>query len=153
MKLYIEDLLREINILNWYRGEAAKRVDISADLVQSGSDQQDALKSHIRSAVTDILLFANSNRVKFTCEVADDALNFSLEPLRAGREYMKDILREAIRQYIIYEVRRLWMMMMRPEWADASLREELRQNIKSAMSAVTAGGERIRRRPTDLAGI
>lgn len=153
MILYIEDLLRKINILNWYRGEAAKRVDVNADLVQSDSDQQDALLEHIRCVVTDILLLANVNRVKFTCEHSDDALHFYIEPLREGREYLLDVLKEAIRQYIIYEVRRLWMMLVRPEWADVSLREELTQNIKNAMNAVTAGGNRVRRRATDLAGI
>lgn len=151
--LYIEDLLKEINILNWYRGEAAKRVDVNADIVQSDTDQQDALSYHIRNAVTDILLFANMNRVKFTCEHRDDALIFELSPIREGREHIIDILKGAIRQYIVYEVRRLWMMTVRPEWADASIREELRRNIKDAMSAVTAGGNRVRRRPTDLAGI
>lgn len=153
MILYIEDLLRKINILNWYKGESAKRVDMSADLVQSGSDQQDALLEHIRSVVTDILLFSNANNVKFTCTINDDALHFSIYPLREGREYLLDVLKEAIRQYIIYEVRRQWMMLMRPEWADASLREELRGNIKKAMSAVTAVRNRVRRRATDLAGI
>jgi len=153
MRLYIEDILREINVLNWYRGEAAKRVDANADFVQSGSDQQDALLSYIRSVVTDVLLLANANRVKFTCEVTDDELLFGLSPLRAGREHLLDVLKEAIRQYIIYEVRWLWMMTVRPEWADASLREEMKRNLRDAMNAVTAGGERIRRRPTDLAGI
>lgn len=153
MIIYIEDLLREINLLNWYRGEAAKRVDENADFVQSDTDQQDALLYHIRNAVTDILLFANANRVKFTCQHREDALVFDLSPLRVGREHLLEILKEAVRQYIVYEVRRLWMMTVRPEWADASIREELRRNIRDAMSAVTAGGNRVRRRPTDLAGI
>lgn len=150
MKLYVEDLLREINILNWYRGEAAKRVDGNADLVQTGDDQQDAMMYYLRKVVTDILLFANANRVKFTCDYNDDAFTFSLSPLREGREYMLDILKEALRQYFVYEVRRLWMMNMRPEWADATLREELRQNIKDAMSAVTSMGQRVRRRATTM---
>ncbi len=153
MIIYIEDLLREINLLNWYRGEAAKRVDENADFVQSDTDQQDALLNHIRNAVTDILLFPNANRVKFTCQHREDALVFDLSPLRVGREHLLEILKEAVRQYIVYEVRRLWMMTVRPEWADASIREELRRNIRDAMSAVTAGGNRVRRRPTDLAGI
>lgn len=153
MIIYIEDLLREINLLNWYRGEAAKRVDENADFVQSDIDQQDVLLNHIRNAVTDILLFPNANRVKFTCQHREDALVFDLSPLRVGREHLLEILKEAVRQYIVYEVRRLWMKTVRPEWADASIREELRRNIRDAMSAVTAGGNRVRRRPTDLAGI
>jgi hypothetical protein len=150
MRLYIEDLKREIDILNWYRGEAAKRTDGNADLVQTGGDQQDAIMYHLRSAVTDVLLFANANRVEFSCAYDDDTLNFLLSPLRPGKEYMLDILKEALRQYLVYEVRRLWMMNVRHEWADATLREGLRQNIRDAMSAATSMGERVRRRATTM---
>ncbi|MBE6293825.1 MAG: hypothetical protein E7090_03990 [Bacteroidales bacterium] len=150
MILFVKDLQREINILNWYKGEAEKRRDGNAVVIQSDADAQDAMLYHIRCAVTDILRFVNSNRVRFTCKYEDDCLLFELSPLREGREYILDILKEAIRQYIVYEVRRLWMMLVRPEWADASLRENLRQNIKDAISAVTSGGNRVRRRATTM---
>ena len=149
MILYIEDLFREINILNWYRGEAAKRTDVNADLVQSDSDQQDALLYHLRNAVNDVLMFANPNRVKFICDYEDDALKFSISPVRDGREYLLDILKESIRQYLVFEVRRLWMMNIRPEWADDSLRASLRTNILEAMNNSTSGNK-VRRRATTM---
>lgn len=146
MILYIEDLLKEINIKNWYLGEARKNADPDAVFVQSDADAQDALLYHVRTAVNDVLMMANANRVKFTCERKDDMLRFVLSPLREGREHLLDILKEAIRQYIVYEVRRLWMMDMKPDWADSSLRESLRENIRQAMNDVTAMGEKVRRR-------
>lgn len=149
MIIFIEDLLREINILNWYRGEAAKRTDVNADLVQSDSDQQDALLYHLRNAVNDVLMFANPNRVKFICDYEDDRLVFSISPVREGREYMLDILKESIRQYLVFEVRRLWMMNIRPEWADDSLRASLRANILEAMNSSTSGNK-VRRRATTM---
>ena len=146
MILYIEDILRKINIQNWYRGEAAKNADPDAVFVQSAEDEQDVLMDFLKTAVTDVLLFANANRVKFTCDYSGDKMTFSLSPLRSGREHMLEILKEAIKQYLIYEVRRLWMMNVRPEWADNSLRESLRFNIRQAMNDVTAMGEKVRRR-------
>ena len=146
MILYIEDILKEVNILNWYKGEQAKAGDSAAVFMQSDADAQDALLYHLRNAVTDVLQFANANRVKFTCEHKDDALMFSLSPLREGREYLLDILKEAIRQYLVYEVRRLWLTNVKPELADSSLRESLRENIRKAMNDVTAMGEKVRRR-------
>ena len=152
MILYVEDLLKEINILNWYRGEAAKRGDVDADVVQSDAGTQDAMLHFIRKAVTDILVFLNSGNMKFTCETDNDKLIFELTPIREDKRYMLDVLKEAIRQYIVFEVRLLWMMTVRPEWANASFRNELKDNIISAFSCV-AGGERVRRRSTNLAGI
>ena len=149
MILYIEDLRREIDILNWYRGEAVKRNDENADKVQSNADTQDAIMYHLRNAVVDVLQFANPNRVKFTCKYEDDALKFSISPVREGREYLLDVLKEAIRQYLIFEVRRLWMMNIRPEWADDSLRASLRANILEAMNSSTKGNK-VRRRATTM---
>lgn len=146
MILFVEDIKREVDILNWYKGEARKHGDSEAVIVQSDADTQDAFMYQLRNAVTDILTFANANRVKFTCEHKDDMLTFSISPLREGREYLLDLLKETIRQYLVYEVRRLWMMEVRQEWADSSLRESLRENIRQVMNDVTSMGKKVRRR-------
>lgn len=149
MILYIEELFREINILNWYRGEAVKNGDPNAVFVQSNQDTQADILYHLRSAVVDVLQFANSNRVKFTCKYEDDQLKFSISPVREGREYLLDVLKESIRQYLVFEVRRLWMMNTRPEWADDSLRASLRANILETMNSSTKGNK-VRRRATTM---
>ena len=146
MILFVEDIKREVDILNWYKGEARKHGDSEAVIVQTDADTQDAFMYQLRNAVTDILTFANANRVKFTCEHKDDMLTFSISPLREGREYLLDLLKETIRQYLVYEVRRLWMMEVRQEWADSSLRESLRENVRQVMNDVTSMGKKVRRR-------
>lgn len=151
-ELYMEDLLREINLLNHYKGEAAKRKDADAVLIQSAAEQQDALLNHIRSAVTDVLSLANPNVLKFTCDYSDDKLTFNLQPIREGTEHIVSLLKESVRQYIIYEVRRLWLMLVAPDMAEYALRQELTAKIQKTIRMV-GKGQRIRRRPTDLAGI
>jgi hypothetical protein len=150
MIIYIEDLFREINILNWYKGEAAKNGIPDATAAETNADTQDALMYHLRDAVTDMLSLANLNWMKFTCEYKDDSLIFSLSPLREGREYLLELLKNCIRQYLVYEIRRLWMMNVRPDWADATKRESLRQNITDSMTACTKPTERVRRRYAPL---
>lgn len=151
-ELYIEDLLYEINILNYYRGEAAKRKDVDAVVVETAAEQREALLCHMRSAVTDVLMLAPLKSLKFTCEHADDKLKFELSPVREGTEHLIPIFREAVRQYIVYEVRRLWMMLNRPDWAEYAQRAALLGNIKTNIGAIGKSG-RVRRRATDLAGI
>lgn len=151
MIVYIEELLREVNILNWYRGEAAKNGgDMSAEIVQSDIDEQDAMMGYIKGAVNTVLLLANSNRVEFRCERKDDALHFSIAPVREGKEYLLEVLKEAIRLFLVAEVRLMWMLNIRKEWADATMRDMLIMNIKEAMSAVTSMGNKIRRRATTM---
>ena len=151
-ELYIEELIREINILNFYRGEVVKRKDVDAALIQTAAEQQDALMYHIRSAVTDVLMLANPKGLKFTCDYKDDKLVFDLSPIREGMEHIVAILKEAVRQYIIYEVRRLWMMLNYPDLADTAQRGSLLANISQNIGAL-GKCVRVRRRATDLAGI
>lgn len=146
MIIFIEDLLREINILNWYKAVAAKNGDPDATFAETNADTQDALLYHMRNAVTDVLSFANLNWMKFVCEYKDDSLVFSLSPLREGREHLLELLKNCIRQYLVCEIRRLWMMNVRPDWADATQRESLRQNIMDTMTACTKPTQRVRRR-------
>lgn len=151
-ELHIEDLKREINILNFYRGEIAKRKDGDMALVQTAEEQQDAVLYHMRSAVTDVLMMANPKALKFTCDYKEDKLIFELSPLREEKLHMLDLLKEAVRQYIVYEVRRLWLMNVVPELADNSLRATLAERIGDVIRSVTKA-QRLRRRCTDLAGI
>lgn len=151
-ELYIEDLKREIDILNFYKMEAAKRKDIDAVVIGTAEEQQDAVMYHMRSAVTDVLMMANPKALKFVCDYRDDKLIFDLSPLREEKMHLLDILKEAVRQYIVYEVRRLWLMNVAPDMADNSLRVALEGRIKDVVKTVTRS-ERLRRRCTDLAGI
>lgn len=150
MLLYVEDIIREVDLLNWYRGEASKRMDENADLVQSSREQQDVVMDLMRGVVTDVLLLANHNRVRFSCDYVDDMLKFDLSPIREERRYLLRVLKEALRRYIVYEIRRLWMTLMRPEWAETSMRESLRQDIRDVLNACTTMGERVRRRATTM---
>lgn len=151
-ELSIEELIEEINVLNYYRGEAAKRKDTDAVLMQTAEEQRRALLYHIRSAVTDVLALANAKALKFTCDYLEDRLIFNLEPIRNGMEHLIKILKEAVRQYIVYEVRRLWMGLVSPEMAENALRGELLYKIEKSIRSV-GKGERLRRRCTNLAGI
>lgn len=146
MIIYIEDIFREVNILNWYKGEAVKHNDPEVVFVQSNKEVEDALMYHLRHAVVNVLTLANNNRVKFTCDYIDDTLKFSISPLREGREHLLSLLKETIRVFLVAEIRLLWMMNIRREWADATMRENLLANIRQVMNDATAMGNKVRRR-------
>lgn len=152
IELYNEDILREVDILNYYKGEAMKRKDADAVSIETAKEQQDALLYHIRAAVNDVLLLANPRITTFTAENTEDKLVFSLSPVRDNTEHLQPIIKESIRQYLIYEVRRLWMRNVRPDLADDSMRSILLSNIATPLRS-TVKAERVRRRATNLAGI
>lgn len=151
-ELYIEDILREVDILNHYRGEAAKRKDADAVVMQSAQEQHDALMYHLRTAVTDVRMLANPRVYSLDADISNEKIVFDLSPLRENAEHIVSLLKEGVRQYLVYEIRRLWLSLVRPDWADNSMRMVLLQQIQELMRAAVKA-QRVRRRCTDLAGI
>lgn len=152
IELYNEDIFREVDILNYYKGEALKRKDADAVSIETAKEQQDAFIYHLRAAVNDVLLLANPRITTFTAENTEDKLIFSLSPVRENTEHLQPIIKESIRQYLVYEVRRLWMRNVRPDFADDSMRAILLSNIATPLRS-TVKAAKVRRRSTNLAGI
>ena len=152
IELYNEDILREVDILNYYKGEALKRKDADAVSIETAKEQYDALTKHLRAVVNDVLLLANPRITTFTAEDTEDKIIFSLSPVRENTEHLQPIIKESIRQYLVYEVRRLWMRNVRPDFADDSMRAILLSNIATPLRS-TVKAAKVRRRSTNLAGI
>ena len=141
----IQELLDKVYRLS---ANIAKRREDSK--VMATPDDEAVVLDHLRTAVDDVLMLANMNRVVLACDYDAVELVFSISPIRRGKEHLLDLLTSTIRQNMANEVVRLWMMTVRPEWADASMRESLRQNIKDVMCACTSMGNKVRRRATTM---
>lgn len=146
MRVYVEDIFKEVDILNWYKTQALKRGEPEAVLAQTTKETRDAVIYHMRTAVMELLTMANNNRVRFTCEYKDEAMNFDISPIREGREYLIPQMKETVRLFLVEEIRRLWMMNINPQWAEETMRERLKANVMQMMNDVTAQREKIRRR-------
>lgn len=147
-----DELQLEIDLLNWYRGEAAKRGYVDADVVQSSADDSRVMNVFVRDAAEDILIWANVNDAKLMLDLTDEGVLFTLEKVRADREYLVPVLRAAMRKYIVAYVRFRWMATVKPEWTDGVELDRFRYDIERLIKGVKDYG-RIRRRSTNLAGI
>ncbi len=147
-----DELRQEIDLLNWYRGEAAKRGDVNADVAQSSVDDNRVMGIFLRDAAEDILIWANVNDARLTLNVTDEGLSFDLQPLDSEKEYLIPVLRAAMRKYIVTYVRFRWLLTVKPEWTDGISLERFRYDIERLVRSVLKYG-RVRRRSTNLAGI
>ena len=146
MTIGIDELLREIDVLNWYRGEALKRGEETAVMVQTAREQQTAMMYHMETARTMMMARVNTQRVRMTCDVDGEEMTFTLTPIRRGKEYLLEMIRGMIKQYLVAETRRLWMMNINPQWADATMRETMEMNLTEMIALATDAGPKVRRR-------
>lgn len=147
-----DELRLEIDLLNWYRGEAAKRNDLDADVAQSSVDDNRVMGVFLRDAAEDILIWGNVNDARLTLSVTDESLSFDLHPLDREKEYLIPVLRAAMRKYIVAYVRFRWLLTVKPEWTDGTGLDRYRFDIERLIKSVLKY-EKVRRRATNLAGI
>ena len=147
-----DELRLEIDLLNYYKGEAAKRGDMDADVVQSSADDTRVMNIFIRDAAEDILIWANVNDARLTLDITDEGILFGLTPVRADKEYLVPVLKAAIRKYIVAYVRFRWLATVKPEWAVGIELDRFRYDIERFIKSIRDYGT-VRRRATNLAGI
>ncbi len=149
-----DGLLRQIDLRNYYMGEAAKRKDIDAVTIQSSKDDEELLYMFMTKACNE-LVTAVALRFPFISTSTDnDELGITFETECEYPSYLLPLLQQSITDYLVNEVTAQWLLTRRPEMAQShiSLRAALYSNVQQ-MFAKIYGRRRIRRRATDLAGI
>ena len=148
------ELQQQIDLKNYYMGESAKRNDLNADTIQSSKDDEELLFMFARQACNE-LVTAVALRFPFISYTIDnDYIMFEFETAKEVRAHLLPILKETVLNYICNEVILQWLLLRKPQMAQAniSLRSTLYNNVQM-MFAKLYNSTKIRRRSTDLAGI
>lgn len=149
-----EILYQQIHLRNYYMGESAKRADINADTIQSSDDEKELfgmlLESACNTLVSSIALRFESSSYKITPEYV--GITFTTE--NNSRQGLLPQLRQAIADYLVNEIALQWLLLRSPQMANSyiSLRNTLYNNVQQQF-AKFSNLKKVRRRPTDLAGI
>lgn len=146
-------LQRQIDLLTYYRGEAAKREDVNADLQQTSEDNADVLKGFLATACNNAAALCAKRMVTVDYSLTDTALLFHLSPTHEENVYLVPLLKKALEDYLVNHCIYEWMLTMREEWALTYL--HLQPACEASLEKIMAMlyRRRVRRRSTDLAGI
>lgn len=148
-----EALLHEVHLRNHYMGEAVKRNDINADVIQSSEDDEELLEMFLERACNELVSsFAmRFPHIMFTTE--REYIQFNIAVNDAKKAKIIPFLQQAIKDYLVNELALQWMLLRSPQMAQSyiSLREQLYQKVQQHLAKLCK--YKIRRRSTDLAGI
>lgn len=148
------ELQQQIDLRNYYMGESAKRKDIDADTIQSCKDDEELLLMFAAEAANGLVTAVALRFPYVTCNVDKDYLSFIFETTNNGREHLIPMLKQAIKDYLVNEITMQWLLHRQPQMAQTniSLRNSLYSNVQH-LFAKFYNTTKVRRRPTDLAGI
>ena len=88
------------------------------------------------------------------CEVDDDYIALTFDSVGNSHEHLQPMLRQAVTDYLVNEILMQWLLLRQPQMAQTniSLRGTLYSNVQHIF-AKFYNQNKVRRRPTDLAGI
>lgn len=147
-------LQQQVNLRNHYMGEAIKRNDLNADILQSNAEDEDLFLMFLREACNELLSTVALRFESVTYEIGSEYIQITFESSELLRPHLMTLLKQSIIDYLVNELVLQWLLLRRPDAASSyiSLRSALFQNVQQQLAKL-CNTKKIRRRSTDLAGI
>lgn len=148
------ELQQQIDLRNYYMGESAKRKDPDADTIQSSKDDEELLLMFANKAANELVTAVALRFPSIEHKIEDEYISFTFESPCCDRGHLVPMLRQSIMEYLVNEIILQWMLLRQPQMAqiNISLHSSLYSNVQQ-LFAKFYNRTRVRRRPTDLAGI
>lgn len=145
---------QQVDLRNYYMGEAIKRNDLNADTTQSSAEDKDLFLIFLKEACNELLSTVALRFESVTYDIDEQYILITLETKDATREHLLPMLKQSINDYLVNELTLQWLLLRRPDAAHSyiSLRATLFQNVQQQLAKLV-NTKKIRRRSTDLAGI
>ena len=147
-------LLRQINLENYYMGDAAKRKDIDAATIQSSKEDEELLYMQVEKACNELITAVALRFPYITTIAGGENVEITFETVCDFPNHLLPLLQQAVTDYLVNETVTQWLLLRRPEMAQSRilLRTSLYNNVQNLFAKIYNRQKR-RRRPTDLAGI
>ncbi len=147
-------LYQQIHLRNYYMGESAKREDINADTIESSDDERELFGMFLDSACNQLVSSVALRFVAVSYNITPEYISITFTTENNSRQGLLPQLRNAIADYLVNEIALQWLLLRSPQMANSyiSLRATLYNNVQQQF-AKFCNLKKVRRRPTDLAGI
>ena len=148
------ELQQQIDLRNYYMGESAKRKDIDADTIESSDDERELFAMLLDSACNELVSSVALRFETASYKITPEYIGITFTTENNSRQGLLPQLRQAIVDYLVNEITMHWLLLRQPQMAQAnlSLRNALYSNVQQ-LFAKFYNSRKVRRRPTDLAGI
>ena len=147
-------LQHEVHLKMFYMGEAIKRKEIDADTIETSKDEEELFEMILRRAINEIMtsVALRFSSVKYSVEEHYISLTFADADER--REELLPLLQQRINDYLVNELTMQWLSLRQPALSQGYEYKHIQwtSSVKEVL-AMFYNHKKVRRRPTNLAGI
>ncbi len=148
------ELQQQVDLKNFYLGEAAKRKDADADTLQSSTDDKELFVMFLRRALNELTASVALRFSFIKYHITEEFIEITFETADTPPPHLIPLLKQGITDYLANDLALQWLQLRNPIAAQPYfvLRNGLYENVQQ-LFAKFFNRNKIRRRATDLAGI
>lgn len=147
------ELTHRVDLLTHYHAQGEKRKDLNADIGETSFDDEELLDTFLLKAVNELVSHQSARLEDISYRIGDDYLEISFTATAENSARMLPLLKQAIVDYLVNELMTQWLLIRYPAWSQPyiAMKSELQRSVKDLFASFC--NKKIRRRPTNLAGI
>ena len=147
------ELGHRVDLLTHYHAQGEKRKDLNADIGETSFDDEELLDTFLLKAVNELVSHQSARFEDISYRIGDDYLELSFTGTAVNSARMLPLLKQAIVDYLVNELMIQWLLIRYPAWSQPyiAMKSELLRSVKDLFASFC--NKKIRRRPTNLAGI
>lgn len=149
------ELQQQIDLKNYYLGEAAKRKTMpDADILQSSNDEKELFVMFTQRALNELISAVALRFSHISYKIEKEYIDITFEAEAKNRSHTLPLLKQAITDYLVNDIILQWFLLREPMLAQANmaLKSSLYSNVQQ-LFAKLYNNTAVRRRSTNLAGI
>ncbi|MBR2301673.1 MAG: hypothetical protein IKA41_06960 [Bacteroidaceae bacterium] len=147
-------LQHEVHLRTYYMGEAIKRKEIDADTIESSDDESELFGILLRKAINQMMQSVALRFSSVEYSIDDAYISLTFNNADEKREKLLPLLQQSINDYLVSELTAQWLNLRQPALAQGYDYRHIQwiSSVKEALS-MFYNHKKVRRRPTNLAGI
>ena len=147
------ELTHRVDLLTHYHAQGEKRKDLNADIGETSFDDEELLDAFLMKATNELVSHQSARLENISFRITDDYIQISFNATNENSAHLLPLLKQTIVDYLVNELMTQWLLIRYPAWSEPyiAMRGELNAHVKDLFAAFC--NRKIRRRPTNLAGI
>lgn len=147
------ELLHQVNLRTHYHAESAKRKDLDADTGESSYEDSDLMNMFLQKSTSELISGFVTRFKYFSFKVNKEYLSLEFHTDDDSHSHLLPVLKQAIYDYLVNELMIQWLIIRQPTWCEAyiAMRSSLKSHCEKLLYVFC--NKKVRRRPTDFAGI
>ena len=147
------DIQQQVSLRTHYHFEGEKHINPDANKGETSTDDQEIMEMYLQKSLGRLAAEHTERLKDITFRSDERYVSLKFNGSDDSRSSLLPLLKQTLTDYLVNEILIEWLLVRQRAWSDPyiAMRSELHRQVKDVLAQFCS--RKIRRRPTNLAGI